>query len=152
MRGGKDKGFRTLLNEGPKTLDELPVDGFSPAQRQDGVTAFRPTTGGRGSSKSGGGMTQSVFYVHGKHEPKAVLEKWLEANETAVEQLGTRSIHTNFSQYGDEWKEASNELLDFEAYGYYSQEGYEAGGTCPLCGCEYNASLADHLPCDTDDR
>ena len=142
-----NKRYRSLLNEGPQTMPEL---GDSPSvnMRRDGVQKFNPSSNFVGSVMQGGGQKTAVYYINGKHDPKTVLKKWLQVNQKTVEVISEWALHQRISSYGQEWKDASRELL-----GPFKHMANDSGGNtniekCPLCGATDFDQLPDHLPCD----
>lgn len=148
MNTKKDTPYSRLLNEGPKTLDEMGIKDFTPEMRADGLTGFNVTDGpGAGLST---GNTESVYYIADKHSPRSVLEKWAEVNDELLEGANKWSVHLKIcSNRGKEWKEASGDVFGPFEVMEDSGGAHEQGGECPRCGEVYYRYLADHLPeCD----
>jgi len=132
------KVWNKVANSGPLVADELPYFATINA-RKDGVQKF---------NISGGVLsTKSVWYIEGKHSPRTVLERWIEANENAVNKTGNYKIHHQVAINRPKFKDASKELLGpFESRGPKNPDG-TTSMNCPFCGENING-LPDHLPCD----
>lgn len=141
-----NKRYNALMNEGPQTAVELDDShGFNSEARRDGVRKFHPISAYYGDSQTGSGKTRAVFYIDGKHNPETVIQKWLDANPKMTENISNWALHQRVSRYGDEWTDASYELLGpFDIGGNGGER--EMGGNCPLCDAEYDRQLPDHLP------
>lgn len=144
--------INSLLNDGPQTPQELPgSNSINVEARRDGVLKFNPRASGQhGSKETGGGRKTPVYFVKGKHEPEVVVRKWLEVNRSASREVSHLSLHHRIASYGEDWRKASYELLDFDPPNPDGGD-HDMGGTCPLCGVEYEYNLPEHLPCESDE-
>jgi hypothetical protein len=134
--------YTKLLNEGPQQIN---IGKVTPEMRRDGVAKFRPNCNGKGSTLSGG-SSKPVCYIVDKHSPKEVIKSWLSANENLRENLSDWSLHMRISDYGSEWKEASNEILEPGKSRKNNQNGGRPNkSTCPFCGREFTTDLPIHL-------
>lgn len=86
-----------------------------------------------------------VYYLEDVHTPREVIEKWIDNNESVYEEKSPWGLHCIFARYGDEFRKASKQVLDYE-------NGLENGWTtdtvkneCPYCG-EDITLLPDHIP------
>lgn len=138
-----------LANRGPLTMAELEQSDLNPTQRQTGIRKFRPKSQSQGGNNSRSGRTVPVYYLHKKHQPKTVIKKWLDVNEEALEGISNRQLHYRICEFGQDWKEASRDVLDNLAPHDGSVDvNPDPGGTCPMCNAEYDGYLPNHLPCD----
>jgi len=135
-----------LSNEGPQPASEL--SKITIKLREDGVKKFKPKSSVAGESLSGSGQSPTIYYIEHKHKPKTVIQTWLNEHPAVQNELSAWAIHSRISEYGDEWKAASRELLGpFHQTGGDNSDSYS--GTCNLCEKEYQNTLAHHLPeCD----
>jgi len=143
----KSKIWSYLSNHGPATTDELPgYVNITPELRSDGVQKFAPKAHTR-TGEIAGMIRYSVYYIDGKHDPETVIKTWLDVNEGALEPVSDWAIHQSISDAGSDFKEASYELLGpFEAMSDRGGNTGYRGGTCDLCGDEYDGYYPDHLP------
>lgn len=141
--------YSKLQKEGPQYIEKKISTNF----RQRGVTKFKPTSASRGTSVKGAGRTTPVYYIIGEHDKKEIIKEWLKLNEQKLQDTPDWALHQRISSYGDEFKEASAEILGpFKSQkgnnGVGNGNGEHMGGECPLCGGEFKRSLRDHLPCE----
>lgn len=135
-----------ILEQGPIRSSDLPRS-VSQIDRENGIRKFKLHNSHKGSSLSIG-KQEPVYYHDEYHDCEAVIQAWAVANEHAVESVTNWSLHHRISSKGEEWKAASRDVFGpFEAM---QESGGEAnmGGTCDLCGDDYDRYLRDHLPCD----
>lgn len=129
-----------LANNGPSPSTELPNQPHY-TDRQDGVRKFNLTSNYLGSSAQGGGTKTPVYYIDGKHNPKAVVKSWVENNQLSVEKLSGKALYWRCPE---EFRPHLKDLLNIE----FQKPGGDSGigGTCSMCGEEYDRHLPDHLP------
>lgn len=133
-----------LNNHGPSTASELPRKprGYEPLEH--GIRKFNIQPG------SGLGQLNNVYYIAGVHTSKSICEKWLSVNEIDCEEDAPGIVrHVD----EDAFREAMRDILtdhgsiDWPHITDVEQDG-GMGGTCPVCGDQYDNHLPDHLPCD----
>jgi len=133
--------WRKLSNEGPQPIDRR----INYRVRQDGVQKFKPSSSPVGSSMQGGGHSTVIYYIDGKHSPKAVIQAWLNHNQNVVDGVTTKALHWRIAEYGDDWKEASRELLGPIGNKDSNHGNGVSPGTCPACGDDYDMNLPHHF-------
>lgn len=140
--------YTELMNDGPKPATD--INKPTPQMRRDGLQKFNPRVNHVGSPTHGGGMKTPVYYIAEKHNPETVIRVWLNANEKTVEEVSEWALHQRISSYGEEWKDASYDILEASAHnGEYHGDGSTDVDACPMCGVEVDFSLSRHLPeCD----
>lgn len=136
--------YQRLLDDGPLTYDELGVETVPISLRERGIRRFRPTSNWGGSPESGGGQSRTIYYVAGDHDPTAVLEAWIQANQKTVKELSEWSLHQRIADYGDGFREASRDRLGPFHDGNPDQ--VHESKECPNCGEGGLKSVAEHLP------
>lgn len=139
--------YTHLVNTGPSTAEELPYRTLNPQVKQDGVRTFKPRANSDGPSQQGGGRKTPIYYIEGKHAPKAVIRAWLDANESTVDAVSAWALHRRFSEYGEGFKEASREVLGVSGNGGSGPKN--TGVTdmaCPFCGDPDIESFPKHRP------
>jgi len=142
-----------LVNHGPTTAADLPGTRVNTELRADGVQRLYPTGHAlAGAADSTGGQMAPVYYIKGKHDKVTVLRTFLDANPQLVEAKSANGLNQFL---GKEWTEPFREIYDEYYDSYYAEErggNASKGGTCPLCGVEYDATLPEHLPCEGNDE
>jgi len=142
----KNSNVQHLVNNGPSIADNLPSSAsFTPSAKLVGVSHFNISSSSDTLSTRGNQV--KIYYIRDFHLPKSVLEKWIDANKKIFDSLPNSSVHKRFSNHGEKWKKASNELLDNTSTNPQCGGDKKLGGTCPLCGSDYDTHLPDHLPC-----
>lgn len=140
--------YTQLANNGPQTAEQLDIVSSVPyTARQNGVSKFNPSSRSAGKTLKSGMNKHTVYYIDGKHKPRTVVQKWLAVNQNVLSDIPNKALHHRIAAYGQEWKEASRDLLDNLGPDHDNRPG-TTGGTCPLCQSEYDTHLPDHLPCD----
>ena len=129
-----------LANNGPSTNKELPNHPRY-SDRQDGVRKFNLKASYSGSSASGGSQKVPVYYIDGKHDPRRVVEIWIKNNRLAVENVPGKALYWRCPE---EFRPHLKDLLNIEFQKHGGDSGI--GGTCSMCGEEYDRHLPDHLP------
>lgn len=125
-----------LVNRGPLPASDFD-GGLSSYIKQDGATTFKVSTKNE----------TSVVYIDGKHSPKAVVQTWVDLNQSEVDRLGKWATFSRIRRHGSEWANVARDVLGPFDRNHGGGE-HTAGGTCPICGDEYTNNLPDHLPCD----
>ena len=128
-----------LANNGPSTLTELP-NHPTVFDRQSGVNKFSLKGQLHGSGAKGDGRKTPIYYIDGKHSPRAVVKKWVAENQKSVDHLSGWTLHQRAEP---EFREAIKDIVGFD------REFHPGGGTtdkpCPFCGAEID-QLPTHLP------
>lgn len=144
--------YSQLVSHGPQTANEL---GSYPRaeSRSNGVRAFKPKSNKHGDSKTGTGRNETVYYIEEEHSAKKVVKKWVKINRIKQADISNKAIHQRICSYGEDFKNASKELLKPSAndtvpddIARRTTESME--GKCPMCGETYTNTLPNHLPCN----
>lgn len=136
--------YERLVSEGPTPVGELPRN-IHVQEKQKGISVFKPGTGNRGATEFGGGRKTRICYLIGRHDPKTVVEKWVDCNPDTVKNHTKIGLHKQISNYGDEFKKASYEILGPFDIGKGHGDGV-AKMDCPFCGETDIQSVPKHLP------
>lgn len=107
------KFYDYLAEHGPATAADVPgASKPTITDRQNGVWRFRV----RGSA-AGGGTThfaqfRAIYYLKGEHEPREVLEAFIDAHPRFVEDAHPRSIRALVhSAAPNDWRPVVNDLF-----------------------------------------
>ena len=145
-RKGNSGVFWELARDGPKPLDRY-SGGQNPAIRSKyDMRKFNVSSGRNGR---GFPDTRTVLYLNEYHSVEEIVDVWVEINEDTLEKhapISQHSLRLSCSkEFGDEI--ISREYLWLSnTYEPGDGGGYkQTGGTCPMCGGEYDLSLPVHL-------
>lgn len=128
-----------LANNGPATREEMP-HGPSRYDRDSGVRKFSLGSSYRGAVMQGGGNKTAVYYIEGKHQPRSVVKRWVEANPTTVERVSGWALH---HRAPEEFRDALRDIVGIDRDFHGGDRTTER--ECPFCG-DGIKRYPDHLP------
>lgn len=131
-----------LANNGPTPYVELPKK-VGPGDRECGVRKLVVTTNAQGSTQSGGGRTNGVYYIEGKHEVNSVTRAWVDANQSTVEAVSGWSL---LQRCPEPFRTALKEEIEYDNPGNGDGNNGSTDMDCPFCGEGGIKSIPDHLP------
>jgi hypothetical protein len=144
-----------LRRDGPSVLrrfDDSASRSNPESRRQHAIAKFDPMAHADGPSSTFG-ATRPVYYLADDHDPAAVIEEWVTANEATLadRDLTTENLTRALSKrsFKQAWRDL-RERREFDVFGDPDRGGggdHSSTTACPFCGEEINR-LPAHLPCD----
>lgn len=106
----------TQLRRAGHPLAERALVGYSRAAADtDGVERFDPTPSGPATPENPAPSGEAVYYLRRHHDPRAVVERWVEANRPLLERTSRRDVRRAVEVYGNRFLTAW-ESLAADAY------------------------------------
>jgi hypothetical protein len=99
------QNIQYLQQHGPAPKADLPTR-ITIKNKAAGLTKFDPKTGQFGQKAT------AIYYLHDRHEPKTIVDRWLAANSDAVEEYDQKTLTKVVSEYGDRFENAVSDRFD----------------------------------------
>lgn len=156
----RDPGHETAPMSVMKLRQEGPLDGERfggtsyESKRKHGIGKFELTAHSHGTNSTFG-STSVVYYLSHEHNPKAVLEAWLEVNKETLEGRGLTTENITRALSKQKFRKAWKRLCDEREFKVLEEPDHAARGgggdhseekECPFCGKTVKR-LPGHLPC-----
>jgi hypothetical protein len=135
----------------PETVKILREDGPQPPSTLSLWPELRDSGSVRTFQPEPAKHTTGVAYLPDEHDPEVIVATYLEINGwTDANEATTPTawkIHNRIADDYPEFKAAATELLGPFAHHDNRDTNPDRGGTCPICGEDYQNTLPEHLPC-----
>jgi len=133
--------YGVLLSHGPSTTSELGVTSIGTETRRDNPELGRLHLRARGMNSP-----KTVWYVEDRHDPRDVVRKYVDVNPGVLDRPH-RAVVQLFGDHSDTLAWAWGEVADeYDVERREREHGEtEHGGTCSMCGEDYDYTLPDHL-------
>lgn len=99
------QNIQYLQQHGPATKAELPTR-VTTQNKAAGLTKFDPKTGQFGKKAT------AIYYLHDRHEPETVVDRWLAANSEKLADVDQATITKVVGEYGDVFRDAVSDRFD----------------------------------------
>lgn len=86
-----------------------------------------------------------IYYLP-EHSKEAVIEEWIENNPRFLEEKSGWALFQLIERHGDEWREAANEVIDYDPDIDHTENAKSDDNVCPRCEKEIDGMLYTHLP------